>query len=189
MGQKAKVCLVLFLVFLHFTVGCAAKRVYGPGGGTAQLPTVFSEAKTLPEVQLRTQDGAGIGAGKIIGMEGRTVRFLPAPYWNVEAMSLDLSDIASIIVPKTGGGVGRAAAYGFGWGTLISGALCGLLSKYDEDYQMSLALAPIGGATLGLAALAVSALNRKGADVRYDLASMSDEEKTFVILKLMGHRR
>lgn len=188
MSRKTATCLALF-ASLHFTMGCAAKRVYGPRGGVAQLPSAFLEAKAFPEVLIQTKGSVESRNGKITGMENRRVRFLPAPYWNVEALRIDLADIVRIVVPKKGGGLGRASAYGFGIGFLALGALGVASSKYDEDYQGWLMLAPAGGACVGLVAMAVSAMSKSGKEQSYDLASMSDEEKAFVILKLMGVRR
>ncbi|MBE3110194.1 MAG: hypothetical protein IMZ46_06715 [Acidobacteria bacterium] len=187
MSRKTATYLAL-LASLHFTVGCAAKRVYGPGEGVAQLPPVLVEAKALPEVRIEAGGNPGF-AGKIIGLENRTVRVLPAPYWNVETLRIDLAEITSIVLPGKKRSVGRAAAYGLGIGFLVAGGIAAAASKYDEDYQAALILAPAGGATVGLVAMVVSALSRSGNEISYDLSSMSDEEKAAAILKLMGVKR
>jgi hypothetical protein len=190
MSRKTAAYLAL-LASRHFTMGCAANRVYGPGGGIAQLPSGFIEAKAFPELLLQTKGNAVIRSGKITGLENRLVRFLPAPYWNVEALRIDIAEISRIVLPQKGGGVGRAFAYGFGVSFIGFGALGGMASKYDSDYQGWLIAAPAAGAAVGLVAMAVSAISNSGKEkeIWYDLASMSDEEKTFAILKVMGFRR
>jgi hypothetical protein len=188
MSRKTAIYLAL-LATLHFTMGCAAKRVFGPGGKVSELPPAFFEAKAFPEIQLQLKESLGSRAGKITGMENRLVRFLPAPYWNVETLRIDLSEISSIVLPGKKGAATRAGVLGFGYGFLMSGGFAAAVSKYDQDYQAGLILAPIGGLTGGLLAMAISALSGSGKEIRYELSSMSDEEKTFVILKLMGLRQ
>ena len=188
MSRKTAVCVAL-LASLHFIAGCAAERVYGPGGKVAPLPSVTLEAKALPEVFLQTKDEAGGRNGKITGLENRTVRFLPSPYWNVETLRIDIAAISRIDVPGKKHSLGRTWLSSFGWGFLVSGGVLAVASQYDEDYQWSLILAPASGAAVGLIAMAATAISGSNRETSYDLTSMSDEERAFVVLKLMGIQR
>lgn len=191
MSRKTATYLAL-LASLHFTMGCAAKRVYGPGGGVAQLPPAFLEAKVFPEVRIEAGGNPGF-VGKITGLENSTVRVLPAPYWNVETLRIDLTEISSIVLPGKKRKVGRAAAYGLGIGFLVVGGLSAASSKYDEDYQIGLILAPAGGiaggAVSGLVALAVAAMSGSKPEKTYVFEGMTAEEKAAAILDLMGVKR
>jgi len=188
MARQAVICLALFVSF-PFTVGCVASRVYGPGGGIAKLPLSSIEAAALPEILLQMKESARIQRGKITGLETRLVRFLPAPYWNVEEQKIDIAEISLIVLPRKGYGIERTWASGFGIGFTVSGAIMAATSKYDEDYSASLLMAPLAGATVGLVAMAIHALSDSEKETTYAFGSMSDEEKSFVILKLMGVNR
>jgi hypothetical protein len=177
---------LIVAAFLHLAVGCATSRVHGPGGGIAQLSPASLEARVFPELRLHTKDDGAGQVGKIIGLQNRVVRFLPTPYWNVEALRIDLADIVSIAVPTKSGGPGKASAAAFGIGFIVTGGLAAAVSKYDSDYQAGLILAPVGASCVALCAMAIRALSGSAKEIRYDLASMSDEERAFIVLKLMG---
>lgn len=189
MSRKTATYLAL-VASLHFTVGCAANRVQGPWAGVAQLPPVLVEAKALPEVRIEAGGNPGF-AGKVTGLENSTVRVLPAPYWNVETLRIDLSEISSIVLPGKKRTVGRAGAYGLGIGFLVVGGL-GLAageSKYDEDYQLGLRVSVAYGAASGLVAATVAALIGSKPEKTYVFARMTAEEKAAAILDLMGLKR
>lgn len=188
MSRKTATYLAL-LASLHFTMGCAANRVQGPWAGEAQLPAVLVEAKAFPEVLLQTKGSVGSRSGKITGMENRLVRFLPAPYWNVETLRIDLSEISSIVLPGKKRGTGRAAAYGLGIGFLAAGGVSAAASKYNEDYGWGLLIGVAAGAVSGLVALAVAAMIGSKAEKTYVFAGMTAEEKAAAILDLMGVKR
>ncbi len=188
MLRKAKILLAL-LASLHLVMGCAARHVYGPGGKVSELPAGSLEARVCPEVRLHTKGGGQFQVGKIVGLETRLVRFLPAPYWSVVSQKIDLGDIARIDVTVKKGSPGRAGLAGFGWGVLISGFIGAVSSRYNVDYESWLATAPVAGAAIGLVAMGISAMSAPGKEISYDLAAMRDEEKAFVILKLMGFKQ
>lgn len=187
MSRKTATYLAL-LASLHFTMGCTANRVQGPWAGVAQLPSVLVEAKALPEVRIEAGRNPGF-TGKVTGLENSTVRILPAPYWNVEILRIDLADISSIVLPGKKRSVGRAAAYGLGIGFLAGGGLMAGLSQYDEDYEWGLLYGAAAGATVGLVATAIAALSGPKPGKTYVFAGMTAEEKAAAILDLMGVKR
>ena len=187
MSRKTATYLAL-LASLHFTMGCAANRVQGPWAGVAQLPPVLVEAKALPEVRIEAGGNPGF-AGKVTGLENSTVRVLPAPYWNVETLRIDLAEISSIVLLGKKRSVGRAGVYGSGIGFLVVGGYAAAASKYDEDYQWGLVVSVAAGAASGLVAAAVAALIGSKPEKTYVFAGMTAEEKAAAILDLMGVKR
>lgn len=187
MSRKTATYLAL-LASLHFTMGCAANRVQGPWAGVAQLPSALVEAKALPEVRIEAGGNPGF-VGKITGLENRTVRVLPAPYWNVETLRIDLSEISSIVLPGKKRSAGRATAYGLGIGFLVGGGLIAASSKYDEDYGWGLLGGVSVGAFSGLVTLAVAAMIGSKPEKTCVFAGMTAEEKAAAILDLMDVKR
>ena len=187
MSRKTATYLAL-VASLHFTVGCAANRVQGPWAGVAQLPPVLVEAKALPEVRIEAAGNPGF-TGKVTGLENSSVRVLPAPYWNVETLRIDLAEISSIVLPGKKGRVGRAAASGLGIGFLVTGAIAAAASQYDDDYQIGLVGSAAVGVTLGLMAGAIAALSSSKSEKTYVFKGMTPEQKAAAILDLMGVKR
>lgn len=187
MSRKTATYLAL-VASLHFTVGCAANRVQGPWAGVAQLPPVLVEAKALPEVRIEAGGNPGF-TGKVTGLENSTVRVLPAPYWNVETLRIDLAEVSSIVLPGKKRNVGQATAYGLGIGFLVAGGLVAAVSKYDDDYQIGLAFGGAGAAVSGLVVAAIAALSRSKSEITYVFKGMTPEQKAAAILDLMGVKR
>ena len=187
MSRKTATYLALLASF-HFTVGCAANRVQGPWAGVAQLPSVLVEAKALPEVRIEAGGNPGF-AGKVTGLENSTVRVLPAPYWNVKTLRIDLAEISSIVLPGKKRSVGRAAASGLGIGFLVTGGIAAAASKYDADYQFGLIGSAAVGAVSGLIAAAATAISGSKSEKTYVFKGMTPEQKAAAILDLMGVKR
>lgn len=187
MFRKTATYLVL-AAYLPFTAGCAANRVKGQWAGVAQLPPVFVEAKFIPEVRIELGGNPGF-SGKITGLENSTARILPAPYWNVETLRIDLAEISSIVLPGDKSKRRQATAYGMGIGFLVTGAIAAAASQYDTDYQMGL-IGSVGvGAITGLIVAAVSAASGSNSGKTYVFKEMTPEQKAAAILDLMGVKR
>ncbi len=187
MFRKTATSLVL-AAYLPFTAGCAANLVKGQWAGVAQLPPVLVEAKFIPEVRIERGGNPGF-TGKITGLENSTARVLPAPYWNVEILTIDLAEISSIVLPGNKSKVRPATAYGMGIGFLVTGAIAAMASKYNTDYQMGLRVSIGIGAITGLIVSAISPASGSPSGKTYVFKEMTPEQKAAAILNLMGVKR
>jgi hypothetical protein len=186
MSRKTTAWLALLLC-LHFVMACATSGVRDAGKGIELSPTASVEARVFPEVRLVTTGGE-IHQGKITGLEGGRVRFLPSPYWSVEYEWLDIDTLASISLAKPGGGGGPSILAAFGAGFLITGALGAALSKYDRDYLASL-IAGGGTAAISGGIALISALKKPGWRKPLDMTGMTVQQKTIVIMDIMSSGR
>jgi uncharacterized membrane protein YeaQ/YmgE (transglycosylase-associated protein family) len=160
------VCLVL-------SVSCASQaRNVGPG-----TPAPRQIAK---EVTLTTRTQVPV-LGKVIGVDGSTVTFLPSPYRGVETRTLNVDDIITVRVKRPGHG-GRAAFYAFSTAFVVVGVIAGASSKYDSDYSGGLAGATVTGL---LAALVGGVVGSITSTKTYHFRKMSPEQKRSTLVSLM----
>jgi hypothetical protein len=177
--------IVSLSLFIYFTVSCSIPYAFKEEGiKTSPEPEI--KAKKLPEVQLKTNKGE-IYTGKISALEEKNLVLLPFPYWDVEPIKIDLDEIYSIKLTKKVSKAGRRAAGGFAWGFIITGALSGLSSKYDEDYKMALIGSAAVGGTVGLIGFVIGGLSEAATKSKYDFYKMSYPEKIDAINKIMGY--
>jgi hypothetical protein len=150
-----------------------------------ESPAVYA-AKEFPEIKLITTAGEA-HSGKLTRLEGEMVTLLPFPYWNLEAVQINVEDIHLIQMPKTGSKIGKGFLTGFGVGFIVTGVFGGALSKYNVDYQWALAGSFGAGAIGGGIGLLIGAISDAGAKDKYEFYNMSQTEKVKAIKKIMGY--
>lgn len=182
MPRKTTAWLALFLCF-QFITACATSPIRNPGAGIDLRPTKSIKASVFPEVRIATLTGA-IHEGKILGITGGRVRFLPSPYWGAENEWLDIDALASISLAKPGGGGWPTVLAAFGAGFLVPGALLLAVSKYDEDYAGSIIVA--SGTAFISGVISYLGANRKaGWRKPLNMTGMTVPQKTQVIMSIM----
>lgn len=183
--SKKTLALITLTVFLNFLFSCTTTSTLTRNEAVKTFPIYEIEAKKLQEVQLKTTSGE-IHTGKLTRLGRGNLVLLPFPYWNVEAIKIDLDDIYSIKVMKKSSKAGKEAAGGFAWGFLITGTIAGLSSKYDEDFELALLGSAVIGAFVGLITFVVGGLREVATKSKYDLYKMSNSKKIRAIKKIMG---
>ncbi len=121
-------------------------------------------------------------------LEGDTLTFSPYPYWNVEPIRVEVTDIERIELTRQKQGAGKGFAYGFSVGWLVLGALGGAGSKYNTDFQSWMELAPLGGLTIGLIGLIGGALGDLGSPTKFEIHRLPYDDKIRTLAHLMGLR-
>jgi len=186
-GIMAKKILtfIYLLLFLNFIISCTSIGTTSTRDVSIS-PTYEIQAKKFLEVELITSEG-DIHKGKLISLRGKNLWFSPFPYWNVELLEITLDDIYSIKLPKKGSKAISGMAGGFGWTFIIVGAIAGLTSKYDEDYEEALLGSAVVGAGIGLIGALVGALADIGTKSEYKFYKMDEWEKTRAARRIMGY--
>jgi len=183
--SKKTLTIITLTFFLNFLFSCTATSTLTSSEVVKTSPISEIKAKKLQEVQLKTTSGE-IHTGKLSSLEGGDLVLLPFPYWNVEAIKIDLDEIYSIKVMKKDSKAGKGAAGGFAWGFLITGTLAGLTSEYDEDFEAALLGSAVIGAFFGLLGLVIGGLGDVATKSEYDFYKMSNSAKIRIIKKIMG---
>jgi hypothetical protein len=182
---KRNLAFIYLLLFLNFIMSCTSIGTTS-ARDVSISPTSEIQAKRFPEVELITSEG-DILKGKLISLRGKDVMFSPFPYWNVELFEIKLDNIHSIKLPKKGSKAMSGMTSGFAWTFIIVGALAGVSSKYDEDFEEALLGSTILGAGAGLIGTLVGALADAGTKSEYKFYKMSESEKIRAVRKIMGN--
>jgi hypothetical protein len=183
--RKRATRLVAVALSASLAVSCAV-RLNSP---RAQVnPAVAPpSAVTRPANEvLLTARGEPPILGKLRGIDGDDVTFLPSPYWNVAARSMKIDDIVTIHVTDQRSRVGRAAGLSFVTGFVLTGAICGVNAKYNEDYSGCLVAAGVIGGAAALVGLAVGSLVDLDHPKTYNLDRMKPEEKRAAVQRLVA---
>jgi len=142
-------------------------------------------ANKLPEIQLTTIAEKQYKV-KLLSLEAENLTMLPFPYWNVEPVEIHLDEIHSIKVMKKDSKAGKGFGWGFAIGFLIPGTIGALTSKYDRDYQFTLAWSFYGGLAGGLLGLVIGGVSSLAEKSQYNFSKMSRVEKINSIKEIMG---
>lgn len=161
-------------VFLY--TACAGNPGEGrPGRGLDSPVRPIAE-----EVRLTTISGGA--TGKITGLSGQEITFLPAPYWGVEPRAIPLRDIRTISVEREG-----QAAKGFVYTSATVFTLVGLLggaaAEYDTDYSFALSAAVVTGVGAGLLGALLGLASRTKTYPFHEFSSWRQHQ---LIWELMG---
>jgi hypothetical protein len=171
--------LVAIALCSSLAVSCAIPL----GGPRLQTrPTVSPPpATTRPASEvLLTPTGGPPTVGKLVGIDGDRVTFLPAPYWNVAPREIGLGEIATIEVRDRKRSLGAATGVSFVTGFVLIGAICGASADYDQDYQDCLLGSAVLGAAAGLVGLGVGAVvdASRPRTYRFDGKGLDERRKT-----------
>ena len=183
--NKRRFALGTLIVFVLFLIDCATTETYQEQSVLNNAPSGKLMPREFQEIRLVTSAGETY-QGKLTGFEGDTVILLPYPYWNVEPLKINLSEIHVIQTEKKGGGAGKGFLNGLAWTYIICGILSGVSSQYNTDYQLALAGSAALGLIGGLIGLAVGGISDAAAKTQYEFYGMSRVEKIAAIRKLMG---
>jgi len=150
------------------------------------------KAKRFDELTLKTKLDITY-KGKIIGLDGDSLFFLPHPYWGVNLLAIQLDDIRSIKLPDSKEYIvplvmlsGPILGYACGYLMSTTGSL-----RYREDYASAIAQAnqdAESGLCLG-ACISTSCgllVVVTGPRKFFRLYNAPKEKKTTRILKIMG---
>jgi hypothetical protein len=201
--SKRVLALVTLVFFLNLLIACTStESLSGARIAKSPLNTAVKksqlegdqtksegriDSKKFEEILLITNKPELL-KGKIIGLEGDALRFLPFPYWNVEPFKIALDEIISIEILKKGESRAlKGVANGFGFGFLITGILAGASSKYNEDYQSALLGSVLVGGLFGLVGLVIGGASSLASKSKYDFSKMSGLEKQKTIQKIIGY--
>ena len=124
--------------------------------------------------------------GKLIGIDGEQVEFLPSPYWNVATRHVALGEIVTVEVRDRKRTLGRATGASFATGFVVIGVACGAGAKYNNDYQDCLAGSVVLGAAAGLVGLAVGAIVDASHPGTYHFDRMDPAEKRKTVQRLLA---
>lgn len=181
--KHLKVCLLL--LFLGLMLSCAGSTGPVRLEGTEGAQAGRAEALKFDEVQVITLKG-DIYRGKIVGQWAGSIDFRPIPFWNVELIRLNLDEIRGIELVNRPSRAGKGFIKGFGWTFTIVGGIFGMGSKYDVDYENALLGSAMVGAAGGVIGFLVGVIGDASTKTRFDFTSMSAEEKTRAVRKIMG---
>lgn len=166
---------VLLVAVLVSCGSCGSRRT------TTSLPPEPSRDRHFAQ-EIRLTAGGETATGKITGLRGDTIVFLPFPYWGEEARRYALDAVTAVEVRRKGWSE-SGFIYGFAAGFATVGALAASAAEYDEDYTGGI----LGAATVGLLTGGVGAILGSGDRVTiYDLPSMDGEERHELARRLMA---
>lgn len=172
------------VVLCSSLVGSCSMPISGPRMSARPMATSTTKAgRPANEVRLTRKDHAPV-LGKLVGIEGEDVTFLPAPYWNVPTQLVPLDDILTIEVTDVRRGAGWAGALSFATGFVVTGGICGAAAEYDEDYRACLAGAAVIGGVVGLIGLGVGAL--RGRTKTYHIDRMTPPKRREAVQRLVA---
>jgi hypothetical protein len=184
MGHRSK-RLVAALVCSSLCTSCAIP-LGGPRASVSPVVATTSGATRPANEVLLTARGEPPVLGKLAGIDGEDVTFLPSPYWNAASRSLKVDDIVTIHVTDRKGHAGRAFGLSFATGFVLTGAICGAAAKYNEDYTDCLLGAGILGVAAGLVGLAVGGAVDLGQTKTYRFDGMKPTEKREAVQRLVA---
>lgn len=124
--------------------------------------------------------------GKLIGIDGEQVEFLPSPYWNVATRHVALGEIVTVEVRDRKRTLGRATGASFATGFVVIGVACGAGAKYNNDYQDCLAGSVVLGAAAAFVGLAVGAIVDASHPGTYHFDRMDPAEKRKTVDRLLA---
>jgi hypothetical protein len=177
--------LVAVVVCSSLCTSCAIP-LGGPRASASPIVATTSGATRPANEVLLTARGEPPVLGKLAGIDGEDVTFLPSPYWNVAARSLKVDDIVTIHVTDRKGNVGRVTGLSFTAGFVLTGVICGATAKYNNDYTDCLLGAGILGAAAGLVGLAVGGLVDLGQTKTYNFDRMEPTQKREAVQRLVA---
>ena len=177
--------LVAVVVCSSLCTSCAIP-LGGPRASATPLVATTSGATRPANEVLLTARGAPPALGKLVGIDGEDVTFLPSPYWNLAPRSLKVGDIVTIQVTDRKRNLGRAAGLSFAAGFVLTGAIGGAAAKYNEDYQAALVGAGVLGAAAGLVGLAVGGIMDASQTSTYHFDRMKPTEKREAVQRLVA---
>jgi hypothetical protein len=177
--------LVAIAACSSFGVSCAIPLGGRRPGASPEVAASSGRMHPADEVLVRTRGEPPV-LGKLVGIDGEEVTFLPSPYWNVATRSLKLDDIVTIHLTDRKGHMGRAGGLSFAVGFVAAGALCGASAKYDEDYRSCLLGAGVLGAAAGLVGLTVGAVIDSSQPTTYRLDRMAPAKKREAVQRLVA---
>lgn len=167
--------LVVVATVVLLCSSCTLRRT------TTSLPDVPSGPRLAEEVTLSAAGWTHVG--KITGLRGDTMVFLPSPYWGEEARTYPLDAVTALEVRREGR-TGSGYVYGLSLGFAVTGALAASSARYDEDYSSGLLVAGLFGILVsGPVGAALGSTTRIS---RYDLAAMGVEERRELVRRLMA---
>ncbi|MBN2536165.1 MAG: hypothetical protein JXB88_25005 [Spirochaetales bacterium] len=143
-------------------------------------------AVKFPVVKIKTIDNDETYKGKITGLEGDVVYFLPFPYWNIEHIRIPTDDIYSIQLQKERSTVIDGILNGAAFGFIITGIILGSSSKYNTHFEQAFVTAGLT-ATLGMGTGLVIGLSIDASNEReFVLYNIPGSKKIKIIRKIMG---
>jgi hypothetical protein len=178
--------LVAVAVCSSLCTSCAIP-LGGPRASASPVVATTSGATRPANEVLLTARGEPPALGKLAGIDGEDVTFLPSPYWNAAARSLKVDDIVTIHVTDRKSHVGRVAGLSFTTGFVLTGGICGAAAKYNNDYTDCLLGAGVLGAVAGLLGLAVGGLADLSQTKTYDFDRMKPTERREAVQRLVAH--
>jgi hypothetical protein len=176
--------LVATTLCSSLAVSCAVPL----GGPRARVdPTVAASPPTTRPASevLLTPTGGPPVVGKLVGIDGDRVTFLPAPYWNVAPREIGFGEIATIEVRDRKRSLGAATGVSFATGFVLIGVICGASADYDQEYQDCLLGSAVLGAAAGLVGLAVGAAVGAGRSRTYRFDGMGLDERRKAVQRLV----
>jgi hypothetical protein len=182
---KKLISIITLIFYMYSLFSCSAPTQYRIKDRMATSSSYNLQAKKFPEVRLYTTNMKSYTC-KLISLKGNEIALLPSPYWNIEAIKLDLNKIHSIQLEEMPRSAGHGFAGGFAAGFMITGIIGGIASKYDEDYKFALLGAAGVGLGCGIIGLIIGAASDATRKTGYEFHKMNRSEKILAIKNIMG---
>jgi hypothetical protein len=176
---------VAALLCVAVAASCASPRAGSSGGPSFSSSSSPATNRPADEVRLLARSGPP-AVGKVIGVTGEEVVFLPAPYWNVESRTIRIQDISVIEVMYAGRSPARTGLISFAASFVFLGLVGGADAEYNDDYEVALAAAFAGGIGVGLIGTVWQAISNSLHRKTYHFDRMSEGEKLIALQSIMA---
>jgi len=183
--MKSKILPSTALVYsVLFIFGCTSISV-PPGQTQYNLPEKELLARKMPELSIVTEDRV-LERVKVVSLLGNELSALPFPYWNVEAIKINIEKITTIKLLYKKKRSMTNALVGFNITFGIVGIIFAINAKYDRDYRDGLgytSLIAVAGSLVTGIGTAISELFKRK---EWNLTGLTLSQRLTVLLQIMG---
>ena len=192
--NKKTVSLFALALYLNFLVDCSLVKNKGPEKIQTAPPTTVAATK-FPEITMTfLQQTVMERKGKILGLNGTRVKFLPAPYWSESPLEVEIDNIYSLRRTEHSYLVSTLPLFSFFWGYAGGHAaainVTRSLYTYKEDLEQvrpslndTIPISLVSGLILAAITAVIPGVLKPRT---LDIFSLSRYEKILTIKKLMG---